>query len=172
MKRISIFLFFSILTATICSAKTIKLTSSLLIQATSITYYCSNGSVSPKYQYYCCVVVTDTSVRLKVYQAGKVTYDETASISSIEYIKFINHLVQQQIYYNVKDYNHFIPLCGSGTNSITVRTDDSIIFKGDTCEVLKVDNGNLCDAFVQIMPRYMVQWYKNSKVQEFKKSNL
>lgn len=141
-----------------------KLTSSLLIQATSITYCCSNGSVPPEYQYYCCVVVTETSVRLKVWQAEKVTYDETASISSTEYTKFINHLVQQQIYYNVKDYNNFIALDGGGTNSITVRTDDSTIFKGDTCEVLKVDNGNLYDAFVLIMPQYMVQEFAKNPI--------
>lgn len=157
MKRIPILLLFSILTAALCSAKIIKLTTSLLEQATKITYCRSNGSVAPDFQWHCYAVVTPTSVKLMVYQAGEVTYDETATISSTKYTKFINHIAQQQIYYNDKDYDDFDFPVGTGTNSITVVTGDSVIFAGDTWEILKVDNGYLSDAFMQVMPGYMKQ---------------
>lgn len=159
MKRLPILLFFSILAISICSAKTITLTGALLKQASEVTYYCSNGAVAPEYQFSCYVIVTKTSVRLLEYYAGNTSYDNTVLISSTKYTEFINNLVKQQIYYNDKDYDDFIPLCGGGNNLITVKKDDSTLFKGDTWEVLKVDNGNLYDAFVKVMPKYMAQQF-------------
>ena len=139
------------------------LSSDILGKATSIVYYEDTGSLPPEYEYAYTITVTKKDVHfvLKRAYGERTPYDEKIQISDAQYQKFIAKLVSQKIR---KGNAVAMPgMDGSNNISIKVKKGDSILFSGTADDGLIATNGNLKDAFTQLLRTNMRRNLKKLK---------
>lgn len=142
-----------------------KLTKAQLESATTISYHCDNGSVSPEYHYNVYIIVTKNNVNVTIYGGydGNVKFKEDRSITQSEYKQFINRLANQNIC--KKPSNGDVPfMSGSSSSDITVKVKNRIIFKGDEHVNLSIGKGSLDDSFMSLLSGTMLQAINNLDV--------
>ena len=137
-----------------------KLSSDKLKKATTIVYYCGNGTVAPDYHYDCYITVSKNNVNVTITQGydGTVRYNKNHAISISEYQKFLTNLLKQGI---SKKQSDSPMLLGSGTSSITAKIKKQVIFEGDEYVDLTIAKGELQDSFLSLLPKHMKQVVQN-----------
>ena len=137
--------------------KSQKLTIEQLSKASEIIYHSDNGSLPPNYRYDCYIKVSRNNVNVVIYSeyGEKVNYNESRTISSSEYSRFINSLAKQDIC--KVSSNRSMPGCGASSVEITIKTKTEIIFAGAEDIDLSVKNGELIDSFLKLLSNSMKQ---------------
>lgn len=128
------------------------LTVPMLKSANEIIYGFSSGALSPKYAYYGTIVVTPNSVTLKIINMSTLRYTKTCKLTAKRYSNFLTHLYRLGVKKNSEEH---IPMCGSGTCSITIKKDGKTIFEGVELEDIITANGMLSDAFEPLLSHDM-----------------
>lgn len=138
-----------------------KLSSEMLSKATSIIYHSGNGSVAPEYHYDCYIHVLKNSVSVTIYGGydGAIMYNESSSISTSDYKKFLNNLLKQGIRKTPSNGNEY--LCGAGASDITIKMKQQVLFSGDEDIDLSITNGSLRDSFELLLSNAMLNAVRN-----------
>lgn len=134
-----------------------KLTLAILGKATSISYYCGNGSVAPDYHYDCYISIMPNNVNVTIYGGynGEVKFNENRYVSQAEYKQFLNKLAHQNICKISSNGNEYI--CGAGASGITVKVKQQVLFEGDEYVNLSIGKGKLVDSFTSLLTETM-EW--------------
>ncbi len=132
-----------------------NLSRSTLDKATSVIYYCDNGSVPPQYYYHYTITVTKQTVQLVIKKGEKqnTTYSERADITRSQYEQFVSKLSNQ----GIKKTKDRTIAEGSGLSEIKVGQNTAVLFSGYEGDDITVSHGRLADAFLQILPPTMKQ---------------
>ena len=126
-----------------------------LDKATSVVYYCDNGSVPPQYYYHYTITVTKQTVQLVIKKGEnrKITHSERADITRSQYEQFVSKLSSQGIR-KTKDRTI---ADGGGLSAIKVGLNTAVLFSGHEGDDISITQGHLADAFLQILPPKMKQ---------------
>ena len=138
------------------------ITKELLLNASSIVYKCSNGSVPPPYGYVFFITVSRNNVNVRLYwdDQNEESYNESSPISFDQYNKFVDCLSSQRI----KRIAPLDPGVGFGDSAIWIYDNKDILFEGYERggeKTLALGNGKLIDSFLSLVTDEMKSVIEN-----------
>lgn len=133
----------------------------LLKSASKIIYGFNNGTVHPDYHYQGYIIVTSTKVTLEIHNKSSLYYSNSKNLSSEQYSAFLNSLLKLGVKQNP---NEPMMSCGGGGYDLTIKKNETVVFKGTEDEEIVTARGRLCDAFTPLLNIEMRNIYNNPSV--------